>query len=102
MRFEPMTVDLTAELEKKKQLQAEIARLQNELDLLKRDHASLLVMFNERSDSIGALQSESARQRAALERLRKLFAHIEGINDERDAVPILLEARRIIKQSIEK
>ncbi len=38
----------------------------SELDLLKKDHASLTVMFNERSDTIGCLTAEVTRLRAAL------------------------------------
>ena len=54
-----------------------------------------------------ALLGETERLRAEIERLRALFrelqtivGHIEGINDERDSVPILIAVRRLVLDAI--
>lgn len=44
---------------------------ESELGLLRQDHASLLVMFNERADTITSLQAEIERLRPALQEIIK-------------------------------
>ncbi len=46
--------------------------------------------------SEATLRAEVARLRTIFDQLAKIVGYVEGINDERDSVPLLLEVRRII------